>query len=249
MGAVFGLYSRKLLALDVAPREIDARFATRLLDRAIRAHEERHWVVSDHGAQFTSARCTAFLRRRHIRRRFGAIGKPGAVALDQVVPHLKDEFARELFLFRPLPGLRRDLACYVRWYITERPHCSLEYRTPDEVIPRWPTAARSAHRARPARNPAPGRGPLASRPPGPAGGIVRSFDSCDPAPPLVCPRIPIFKESAFRGPLPASSPGRLMRSKAPWAYIRCRSRRRRRLHTNYSYFEALRTNFTSGISS
>jgi len=134
VGAVLDLYSRRVLALDVAPREPDARFAARLLDRAIRAHGKPCWVVSDHGAQFTSWRFTALLRRRRIRRRYGAIGKPGAPSLDRWFRTLKDEFSREMFLFRPLASLRRDLASYVRWYNTERPHCSLGYRTPDEVI-------------------------------------------------------------------------------------------------------------------
>ena len=98
--------------------------------------------LSDHGTQFTSARFTAFLPRRRIRRRYGAIGKPGAPALDRWFRTLKDEFAREMFLFRPLVNLRRDLVSYVRWYNTERPHCSLTYRTPDEVF--------RGHRLRPA---------------------------------------------------------------------------------------------------
>jgi putative transposase len=134
VGAVLDLYSRKILALDVASGEPDAGFSAGLLERAIRAHGTPCWVVSDHGTQFTSARFASFLRRRRIRRRYGEIGKPGAPALDRWFRTLKDEFARELFLFRPLAGLRRDLVSYVRWYNTERPHCSLGYRTPQEAF-------------------------------------------------------------------------------------------------------------------
>ncbi len=134
VGAVLDLYSRKILALNVALGEPDARFAAGLRERAILAQGKPCWVVSDHGTQFTSARFIALLRRRRIRRRYGAIGKLGAPALDRWFRTLKDEFAREIFLFRSLGSLRRDLASYVRWYNSERPHCSLGYRTPDEVF-------------------------------------------------------------------------------------------------------------------
>jgi len=48
VGAVLDLYSRKVLALDVASGEPDARFAAGLLERAIRDHGKPRWVASDH---------------------------------------------------------------------------------------------------------------------------------------------------------------------------------------------------------
>lgn len=144
VGAVLDLFSRKIVALDVAPREPDAAFACRLLRRAIRDPGKPRWVVSDHGAQFVSRRFAKLLARHKIRRRYGAVGKAGAPALDRWFRTMKEEFARGLLLFRPLRSLHRDLLRYVRWYNTERPHCSLAFRTPDEVFRDRPLRQRRA---------------------------------------------------------------------------------------------------------
>ncbi|HLF92083.1 MAG TPA: DDE-type integrase/transposase/recombinase [Planctomycetota bacterium] len=134
VGAVLDLFSRKIVALDVAAQEPDAAFACRLLSRAIRSDGKPRWVVSDHGIQFVSRRFTRLLTRQKIRRRFGAVGTPGAPALDRWFRTLKEEFGRGLLPFRSLPGIARDLSRYVAWYNSKRPHYSLGYRTPDEVF-------------------------------------------------------------------------------------------------------------------
>ncbi len=54
VGAVLDLYSRKIMALDVAPREPDAAFACRLLSRAIRRHGKKpRCIVSVCGSSVT----------------------------------------------------------------------------------------------------------------------------------------------------------------------------------------------------
>ncbi|MCK6459682.1 MAG: transposase [Planctomycetes bacterium] len=46
---------------------------------------------------------------------------------------MKDEYARGLFLYRPLRPIERDLLSFVSWFNRERPHQGLAHRTPDEV--------------------------------------------------------------------------------------------------------------------
>ncbi|HLF93797.1 MAG TPA: DDE-type integrase/transposase/recombinase, partial [Planctomycetota bacterium] len=71
MGAVLDLFSRKVMALDVAPQEPDAAFACWLLSRAVRRHGMKpRCIVSDHGVQFTSSGFPGLLARRKIRRRY-----------------------------------------------------------------------------------------------------------------------------------------------------------------------------------
>jgi hypothetical protein len=46
---------------------------------------------------------------------------------------MKTEYARGLFLYRPLRSIERDLISFASWFNAERPHGGLALRTPDEV--------------------------------------------------------------------------------------------------------------------
>jgi len=156
VGAVVDGFSRKVLALRVCAQEPTAAFAVRLLREAVARRGPAVWVVTDHGTQFTSAAFSRALRRGGIRRRFGAVGTAGSPSLariDRFWRTLKEEYARGLFLYRPLRSIERDLLAYVSWFNRERPHTSLALRTPDEV--------HAGRRRGPARRP--GRGVLAVR--------------------------------------------------------------------------------------
>jgi len=137
VGAVVDAFSRKVLALRVCAKEPTAAFAVRLLREAIgsRGHAPR-WMVTDHGRQFTSGAFKRALARRGIRRRYGAVartGSRGLARIDRFWRTLKGEYARGLFLYRPLRSIERNLTSFVSWFNTERPHQALGHRTPDEV--------------------------------------------------------------------------------------------------------------------
>ena len=53
-GAVIDAYSRKVLAIAVAPHEPSAAFAVRLLREAVRDNGAPRLLVSDHGKQLTA---------------------------------------------------------------------------------------------------------------------------------------------------------------------------------------------------
>jgi putative transposase len=136
VGAVVDSFSRKVLAVRVCAQEPTAAFAVRLLREAIARHGLPVWVVTDHGTQFTSAAFTRALRRRGIRRRFGAVGTAGSPSLariDRFWRTLKEEYAGGLFLYRQIRTIERDLTLFVSWFNGERPHAGLALRTPDEV--------------------------------------------------------------------------------------------------------------------
>lgn len=134
VGSVVDAFSRKVLALRVAPKDPTAAFAVRLLREAALRHGAPRHLVSDHGRQFRSAAFRRALRRRGIRRRYGAIGRTGSLALiERFWRTMKEEYASGLFLYRPVKTIERSLLSFVSWFNGERPHQALGMRTPDEV--------------------------------------------------------------------------------------------------------------------
>jgi putative transposase len=137
VGAITDALSRKVLALRVSAGEPSAAFAARLLREAVARHGPSGWVVTDHGRQFTSAAFMRALRRRGIRRRYGAVARKGSRSLariDRFWRTLKSEYARGLFLYAPLRAIERRLRHYaLDWFNRERPHQGLGLGTPDEV--------------------------------------------------------------------------------------------------------------------
>jgi transposase InsO family protein len=86
VGAVTDGFSRKVLAVAVAPREPSAAFAVRLLREAVaRAGQAPKWMVTDHGRQLTAGPFVRALRRRGILRRYGAVHRHGSLALVEIV--------------------------------------------------------------------------------------------------------------------------------------------------------------------
>jgi transposase InsO family protein len=136
VGAVIDAFSRRVLALRVCAGEPTAAFAVRLLRDAVRGRGPPRYLVTDHGRQLTSAAFTRALARRGIRHRYGAVartGSRGLARIDRFWRSMKSEYARGLFLYRPLRSIERDLTSFVSWFNAERSHQALRQRTPDEI--------------------------------------------------------------------------------------------------------------------
>jgi putative transposase len=134
LGAVVDGFSRKVLALRVCAAEPTAAFAVALLREAVGGHAAPPHLITDRGRQFTSAAFTRALVRRGIRRRYGAVGRTGSLALiERFWRTAKSEYARGLFLHRLLRSIERDLRRWVAWFNAERPHGGLGLRTPDDI--------------------------------------------------------------------------------------------------------------------
>ena len=144
VGSVVDGFSRKVLAIAVAPTEPSALFAVRLLRQAIREFGPPTGGISDHGKQFTSKEFCRELRRHGIRHRYGAVHQHGSVSIiERWWKSMKNEFAHGLILFRPLPAIHKKLLGYVTWFNGHRPHQGLGQRTPDEVYFGRDTRARA----------------------------------------------------------------------------------------------------------
>src|SRR5262245_52748052 len=135
VGAVVDGFSRKVVAVAVAPRQPSASFAVRLLRVAVReSGAAPTWVVTDRGRQFTSRAFARAVSRSGARRRFGAVGRKGSIAvIERFWRSMKGEYARGLLLCRPLRSIERRLGAYAGWFNAHRPHQGLDGRTPDEV--------------------------------------------------------------------------------------------------------------------
>ena len=134
VGAVVDGFSRKVLALRVAPREPTALFAARLVREAARTFGAPAHAVTDHGKQFTAGVFGRALRALGARHRYGAVHRHGSLAvIERWWKSMKVEYASSLHLFRPIHVIEARLRAYVRWFNEERPHQGLGQRTPDEV--------------------------------------------------------------------------------------------------------------------
>jgi transposase InsO family protein len=138
IGAVIDSFSRKILAIAAFPGSTGHRTvvdALLLLRRAIDLAGRPRYLVCDHGRQFTARHFALFLVCQKIRRRFGAVGRPQAVArIDRFFRSLKNECADELLALKPLTRINRELADYAMWFNNHRVHEGLGGRTPAAVF-------------------------------------------------------------------------------------------------------------------
>jgi hypothetical protein len=106
-----------------------------LLDRVRRAVgcDPAH-LITDQGAQFTADHFRHWCRRRGIRRRCGAVGRYGSIAVvERFIRSMKHECTRVILGPWRSTTLERELGGYVAWFNGDRPHEWLGGRTPDEV--------------------------------------------------------------------------------------------------------------------
>jgi putative transposase len=105
------------------------------LDLTIRRHRAQpDHLITDHGKQFTAKTFARWCRRRSIRRRFGAVGKYGSIAvIERFIRTMKNECTRRILVPGRLADFHQELTWFAAWYNAERPHSGLGTRTPDEV--------------------------------------------------------------------------------------------------------------------
>jgi len=135
IGAVVDVFSRKVLSIRAWARVPTAADVRLLLRAAIELAGAPKYLVTDRGTQFTAAALSAFLRRRRILRRYGAVARWQSVAvIDRFFLSLKREYASRWLLFLPIDRVNAALHRYTAWFGKHRPHQGLAGRTPDEVF-------------------------------------------------------------------------------------------------------------------
>jgi putative transposase len=129
--SVVDAYTRECLALE-ADTSLGSGRVTRVLERLIAQHGRPENVRSDNGPEFTSRRMLAWSEDWKVGLVHIQPGRPMQNGhVESFHGHLRDECLNASW-FRTLNDVRWTLATWREEYNCERPHSSLDYRTPQE---------------------------------------------------------------------------------------------------------------------
>jgi len=130
--AVMDWYSRKVLSWRIS-NSMDASFCVDCLEEALRNYGKPDIFNSDQGAQFTSADFTGVLQREEIKISMDGRGRAfDNIFVERLWRNVKYE---DIYLngYATMGELVVGLGKYFVLYNTDRPHQSLDYKTPDSV--------------------------------------------------------------------------------------------------------------------
>ena len=128
---VVDAYTRECVALE-ADFSLGSGRVTRVLERAIAERGRPQQVRSDNGPEFTSRRMIGWAEEWKVGLVNIEPGKPMQNGhVESFNGRLRDE-CLDTSWFRTLNDVRETLANWRREYNCERPHSSLDYRTPEE---------------------------------------------------------------------------------------------------------------------
>jgi putative transposase len=130
--AVVDVASRRVLSHKVATT-LEACHAAEIIEQALAQHGTPEIINTDQGSQFTATEFVDVVHRSGAR--LSMDGK-GAWRDNVFVERLWRSVKYERVYLRGYDSVsdaRRDLAEYMRWYNTTRPHSSLEDRTPEQA--------------------------------------------------------------------------------------------------------------------
>jgi putative transposase len=131
LAAVIDWYSRYVIGWRLS-NTLDGSFCLEMLEEALRAGKPEVFNT-DQGVQFTAARFTGRLESAGVAVSMDGRGR----ALDNVfVERLwRSVKYEDIYIqgYDTVPGLHHGLASYFAFYNDERPHQSLDYRTPAAV--------------------------------------------------------------------------------------------------------------------
>jgi transposase InsO family protein len=145
-------YSRRVVGFRAFPQQPSSETVRAFAQHAVREATvaPRH-LVTDRGEQFRGRDFRIWCRRRGITQRLGAVGKHGSIAvIERFIRTMKEECTRRLLIPYDRHSFQREIALYVTWYNTHRPHTLLGAQTPNEVYYSRPPAC-TAPRLEPRR--------------------------------------------------------------------------------------------------
>jgi putative transposase len=129
--SVVDAYTRECLALE-ADTSLGSGRVTRVLDRLMEERGRPEGVRSDNGPEFTSRRMLGWAEDHKVQLVHIQPGRPMQNGhVESFHGRLRDECLNASW-FRTLGDVREKLADWRQEYNTERPHSSLDYRTPEE---------------------------------------------------------------------------------------------------------------------
>jgi len=146
LAVVVDHFSRRAMGGAVFKKQPTSVQVRALLGRLC-AKAKPKYIICDKGTQFWCDGFKAWCKRKHIRPRFGAVGKCGSIAvIERFILSLKSEGLGRILVPLRKKTFRQEVQSYVDWFNRHRPHASLGGRTPDEAYrriaaankcPRW----------------------------------------------------------------------------------------------------------------
>lgn len=130
--AIMDWYSRRVLSWRIS-NSMEAVFCIDCLEEAFRIHGVPEIFNSDQGSQFTSLAFTGVLKQANILISMDGRGRAfDNIFVERLWRNVKHE---DVYLkgYTSIGDLRAGMAEYFTFYNCERPHQSLDYRTPDVV--------------------------------------------------------------------------------------------------------------------
>ncbi len=130
--ALIDWHSRYVLAWRLS-NTMDTAFCVDALTEALEQHGTPEIFNTDQGSQFTSAAFIEVLNHHHIRISMDGKGRAlDNIFIERLWRSLKYE---EVYLkhYQSLREAQTELSVYFRFYNTDRPHQSLDDRTPEQV--------------------------------------------------------------------------------------------------------------------
>ena len=130
--ALIDWHSRYVLAWRLS-NTMDTAFCVDALTEALEQHGTPEIFNTDQGSQFTSAAFIEVLNHHHIRISMDGKGRAlDNIFIERLWRSLKYE---EVYLkhYQSLREAQTELSVYFRFYTTDRPHQSLDDRTPEQV--------------------------------------------------------------------------------------------------------------------
>lgn len=131
--AIIDWYSRKVLSWRVS-NTLESSFCVEALEEALSLYKKPVIFNTDQGVQFTSHKFTELLKTHKIKISMDSKGRAlDNVFIERFWRSLKQEKIYRLDL-RTVQEAKQAIESYMVFYNTQRPHQSLDYKTPQEVF-------------------------------------------------------------------------------------------------------------------
>ena len=129
--SLIDVYSRKIMGWRLS-NSLSTEASILALEDAIFKYGLPKIVNSDQGTQFTSEKWTKLLKSSNIKISMTGKGRcSDNIYIERLWRSLKYE-GTYLYKWNTVSDLKENIPIWVKWYNCERPHQSLQYRTPDQ---------------------------------------------------------------------------------------------------------------------
>jgi putative transposase len=129
-------FTREGLAIEVAT-SIPAQRVIAVLERLVAAHGAPAYIRSDNGPEFVALALRGWLARQHVTTLYIDPGCPWQNGYGESFNGTVRDECLNLYVFHAVVEARVRLESFRQHYNTERPHSSLDYRSPMEFKRAW----------------------------------------------------------------------------------------------------------------